>query len=69
MSRPRKNQFLWLEVTSDRYQLPLAVADSRRELAEMRHTTVDAISDNIYQAKQGKVAERYIRIEVEEDGQ
>jgi len=26
---------LWLKVTNDKYELPLAVADTKRELAEM----------------------------------
>ena len=28
---------LWLEVTQDDYELPVAVADSCTELAKMRH--------------------------------
>lgn len=34
---------LYLEVTKDRYELPLAVADSAWELARLRHVGVTTI--------------------------
>jgi hypothetical protein len=38
---------LYLEVTRDRYQLPLAVADSPRELARMRCVSANAVSSAV----------------------
>jgi hypothetical protein len=34
------NRALYLEVTKDKFELPVAVADSPYELAKMRHVTV-----------------------------
>ena len=34
---------IWLAVTSDKYQLPYAVADSASELAEIIGATKDAV--------------------------
>lgn len=34
---------IYLEVTRDRYELPLAVAESAWELAKMRHVNVTSI--------------------------
>lgn len=57
---------LWMEVTQDEYELPVAVADSRRELAELRHTTIAAISCAIYQAKSRKKRSRYVKVKIED---
>lgn len=58
---------LYMYVTFDKYELPLAVADSPRELAEMtgrgtRQTVLSAISHSKYQKRS-----RYHKVEVEDD--
>lgn len=61
---------LWLQVTNDEYELPLAVADSCKELARM----VGVTPQNIYEAKckyknhkKHRRKYRYITVEIEED--
>ena len=63
---------IWLKVTSDDYQLPMCVADSANELAEMcGDVTAQAIREYAAHYKSGYVkTPKYIYIqlkEVEED--
>ena len=56
---------LYLEITRDKYQLPLAVAESPTELARMCGTTPKTIWQGIYNAKRfGTKRPRYIVVEV-----
>lgn len=58
--------YLYLEVTPDEYQLPLAVAESRKELAVMRGITSKQIKDYLAKTRAGKIKNpRFIRIEVD----
>lgn len=54
--------FVYVKVTNDKYELPLAVADSERELARILHISVSAISHGVKKSRQG---ERSIYREVE----
>ena len=56
---------LWLMVTKDKYQLPLAVADTAEELAEMVGVRPSTIVKSVTHRKKS----RYIRIyvDLEED--
>lgn len=53
---------LWLKVTKDEYQLPLAVADTAAELARMTGVK----PDSLYAMRCHGVKE-YIKVEVEDD--
>lgn len=66
-----KTKAVYMEVTTDRLALPLAVADSTAELARLRGVSQKAISTNISKVKYGKRKKvRYLRVEVEvEDGE
>ena len=44
---------LYLRTTVDRYELPVAVAESPRELAEMLHTTANVVSRSITHKRPG----------------
>lgn len=55
---------LYLKITKDRYELPMAVADSKAELADM--LGVDRTS--VYRAlKRHEGESMYIAVEVEDD--
>lgn len=55
-------RYIWMEVTPDRYELPVAVADSLRALAKLRGVTPAAISHSVHKfGDRGK----YRRVEVE----
>lgn len=45
---------LYLWVTSDKYELPLAVADSMEELARMAGVTVGTVTSSISRRKRAK---------------
>lgn len=53
---------LYMKVTNDKYELPVAVADTGRELAEMVGTTKNTIFSSI-----SKGYRQYQRVEVEDD--
>lgn len=58
---------LYLCVTRDEYELPLAIADTPRELAEMCGVTKSAICSAISHEKHGHYNSRYKRVIVEDD--
>lgn len=51
---------LWLEVTKDKYELPLAVADSAKELAQMVGTTESNVRSNFYKRAEKSRFQRII---------
>ncbi len=58
---------LYLEVTSDEYELPIAVAESPKELARMTGTTSNIIRSAICHLKQpGRKRSKYVKLEVED---
>ena len=59
----RSSQYYWLLVTSDKYELPLYVADSVTELAQVTGKTENAIRTAICHAKQrGTGISQYKRV-------
>ena len=59
---------LWMKVTSDEYQLPVAVAESATELAKMVGVTPDMIYHRVSAHKHGITKKcSYICVEIDED--
>lgn len=59
---------IYMAVTKDALSLPLAVADSAAELAELRGVQVETIRSLVSRGRTGKIKRpRYIVVEVEED--
>ena len=59
---------IWLKVTLDEYQLPLAVADSAAEMAKMCGTSKNSIVSNWNHYKHGRIKNTsYIYVKVDED--
>ena len=59
---------VYMEITTDKYQLPIAIADSVAELAKMRGIKPATISSNIYHFNCGKVNKsKYIKVEIKDD--
>lgn len=59
--------FIYMKVSNDKYQLPVAVADTAKELAEICNTTANNIYSHISKNEKGiykKVV--YIKVEIEE---
>lgn len=58
---------VWLKVTADRYELPVAVAETGAELARICGKSENNVYNTINKAKQLGHRCQYIRVEVEED--
>lgn len=58
---------IYVQVTPDEYELPVAVADSPEELAEITGHTVGTIKTTISKRKNGKRKGKFLYVEVEED--
>ena len=59
---------IWMMVTNDKYELPLAVADSRSELARLVGIKVNGIQKAMQRERQGKEVKsehRFRKVEVE----
>lgn len=53
---------LWVKTTLDKYELPVAVADSAKELAEMVGSTQNSVLSSVSKGRRG-----WYKIDVEED--
>lgn len=60
---------VWLKVTRDRYELPVAVAETGAELARICGTSENNVYNTINKAKALGHWSQYIRVEVEEDNE
>lgn len=59
---------LWLEITTDEYELPLAVADTATELAVMSGHCRTKVQRNMWRWKNGKMPRcRYRKVEIDEE--
>lgn len=57
---------LYMEITNDKYELPLAVADTVNELARMRKVKPNSIHNLIWSAAKRKGRSRYIKVVIED---
>jgi hypothetical protein len=63
-----KRNEIWIKVTRDKYELPVAVADSVQELSAMTGHSVQTIRSIISRQKHGRIKfSQFIRIPVEEE--
>lgn len=58
---------LWLKVTADKYEFPLAIGDTAGQLALMTGVSTNAIHSAISNAKRGGYRCQYVKVEIEED--
>lgn len=56
---------IWLKVTKDKYELPVDVTDTAKEMAINQHTTLDAVRSGAYKRSKGIGKSPYIKVEVE----
>lgn len=57
---------VYMEITKDEYELPIAVANSAEELARICGTTRNAILSSISKANIGFIKPRYIKVQIED---
>lgn len=59
---------VWMRITRDKYELPLAIADSAEELAEICNVKRETVASMVSSYEKGKLkTSRYICVNVEED--
>lgn len=63
---PVKKQPIYMMVTKDIYELPLAVADSAHELSRMVHVDTSSICKCIKRTTKSKYVKVYVDIDEEE---
>ena len=68
--KKRKPHFLWMEVSKDQYELPIHIADTAKELAELAgaKNAVTIISTISHANKRGSRC-KYVRVPIEEETQ
>ena len=60
---------LWMEVTQDDLELPLIVAGSPQELAELAGTNVYCVYKSVSRRKTGEAQKgRFVKVEIESEG-
>lgn len=64
--RNKKKKVLWLKVSRDKYELPIAVADTSAELEKMLGLRRKSVIKQIYSAKKNNRNCQYIVIEIDE---
>ena len=66
--KEKSNMHVYMAVTRDKYELPIAVADTSVELAKIMHTTDTVIRSCIYHEKTGKhKSSMYKKVIIDED--
>lgn len=64
----KKHKYLYIYTDGTKYELPLAVCDTAKELAEKIGTSENTIVSSLYHArKQKNINSRYKRVERGED--
>lgn len=56
--------FIWMQVTKDKYELPVCIADSAEELAKMCGTTANSIKSSISHSKKRNFQCGYVCVKV-----
>ena len=59
---------VWMKVSKDKYELPLCIADSAKELAKLCGTTENTIKSCVSHAKRKDFKSHYVRVKVTDDG-
>lgn len=68
--KKRKPHFLWMEISKDRYELPIHIADTAKELAELTGAkNATTIISAIYHANKRGGWCKYIRVPTTEETQ
>ena len=59
--------YVWMMVTDDELRLPLAVANTARELSKITGKSINAINSAISHSKNGKRRSSYERVEIDDE--
>ena len=60
--------YVWMQITRDEYELPVAVADTAQELADIVGTTKNNVNSCASHVRRGRFKwSRFIRVQVDDD--
>lgn len=63
-----EHQYVWMMVSNDKYELPVAVADSVEELADIVGRKRNTIESAISRHKNGKIKKtKFVKVEIDEE--
>ena len=57
--------YIWMMVTRDKYELPLAIADTSRELAELTGFHKNSIANSVLSYETGSKRSRFRKVRVD----
>ena len=57
--------YIYMEVTQDKYELPVAIADTALRLAQLVGVEVEQIQKSIYKREKLRYRTRFVRVLVE----
>ena len=60
---------LWMKVSADKYEFPIYIAESQKELARLCGVNRSSISSAIGKAMKKGQKSRYVKVEIEEETQ
>jgi len=63
----RVERYYWMEIDLENAEIPICVADSLRELAELQKVSPNTISENMSRAKSRGIPCKYIKIPKEKE--
>jgi len=60
-------KYIWLAVTADKYELPIAIADTARELGERFGVTAKTVISSAYRQENGGInGFKYVKVRASE---
>lgn len=63
----RQQKYLWLAVTADELELPLAVADTARELGKMCGVGKSTVENCVARGRSGRIAKhKYVKVRTDD---
>lgn len=63
-----KKMKVWMAVTRDEYELPIAIADTAEGLAKLVGTTTNAVVSTVSHYRKGRKKKcKYYQVEIDED--
>ena len=66
----RKKAIVWMAVSQDKLSLPVAIADTAKELAELLGTTENNVKSSASKSKHGVYKNsRYIAVRIDEESE
>ena len=63
-ARKKKPAYVWMKVTRDKYELPVALAETAGELAKLTGSTVVSICSGIYHERTKRCRSIYKKVRI-----